>query len=59
VREAVHSLDLSPLGVPSVSVSVGVADALGPEEPITEVVTRADHALLRAKRAGRDRVVAA
>ena len=59
VREAVHSLDLSPLGVPSVSVSVGVADALGPEEPITEVVGRADHALLRAKRAGRDRVVAA
>jgi diguanylate cyclase (GGDEF)-like protein len=59
VREAVHSLDLSPLGVPSVSVSVGVADAIGPEEPITEVVSRADHALLRAKRAGRDRVVAA
>jgi diguanylate cyclase (GGDEF)-like protein len=59
VREAVHSLDLSTLGVPSVSVSVGVADALGPEEPITEVVGRADHALLRAKRAGRDRVVVA
>ena len=59
VRVAVHSLDLSPLGVPSVSVSVGVADALDPEEPITEVVNRADHALLRAKRAGRDRVVAA
>ena len=59
VREAVHSLDLSPLGVPAVSVSVGVADAIGPEEPITEVVSRADQALLRAKRAGRDRVVAA
>jgi len=59
VRVAVHSLDLSPLGVPAVSVSVGVADAIGPEEPITEVVSRADHALLRAKRAGRDRVVAA
>jgi diguanylate cyclase (GGDEF)-like protein len=59
VRVAVHSLDLSTLGVPAVSVSVGVADAIGPDEPITEVVSRADHALLRAKRAGRDRVVAA
>jgi diguanylate cyclase (GGDEF)-like protein len=59
VRVAVHSLDLSTLGVPAVSVSVGVADAIGPDEPITEVVNRADHALLRAKRAGRDRVVAA
>ncbi len=59
VRVAVHSLDLSTLGVPAVSVSVGVADATSPEEPITEVVSRADQALLRAKRAGRDRVVAA
>jgi diguanylate cyclase (GGDEF)-like protein len=59
VREAVHSLDLSALGVPGVSVSVGVADALGSDEPIADIVSRADHALLRAKRAGRDRVVAA
>jgi diguanylate cyclase (GGDEF)-like protein len=59
VREAVRALDLSAHGVPGVSVSVGVADALSSEEPISEVVTRADNALLRAKRAGRDRVVAA
>jgi len=59
VREAVRALDLREQGVPGVSVSVGVADALGPEEPITDIVTRADQALLRAKRAGRDRVVAA
>ena len=59
VREAVRALDLQDHGVPGVSVSVGVADALGPEEPIAEIVTRADQALLRAKRAGRDRVVAA
>jgi diguanylate cyclase (GGDEF)-like protein len=59
VRESVHALDLSTLRVPSVSVSVGVANALGPEEPMPELVRRADQALLRAKRAGRDRVVAA
>ena len=59
VREAVRALDLSDHGVPGVSVSVGVADALAPEEPIADIVTRADNALLRAKRAGRDRVVAA
>lgn len=59
VREAVRSLDLRKHGVPGASVSVGVANALGPEEPISEIVSRADQALLRAKRAGRDRVVAA
>jgi diguanylate cyclase (GGDEF)-like protein len=59
VREAVRALDLSEHGVPGVSVSVGVADALGADEPIADIVTRADNALLRAKRAGRDRVVAA
>ncbi|HYN70208.1 MAG TPA: sensor domain-containing diguanylate cyclase [Candidatus Eisenbacteria bacterium] len=59
VREAVRRLDLSPLGVKSISVSVGVASGLGHEEPIADVVARADKALLRAKRAGRDRVVAA
>jgi diguanylate cyclase (GGDEF)-like protein len=59
VREAVRSMDLSAFGVGTVSVSVGVANALGPEEPLPDVVARADQALLRAKRAGRDRVVAA
>jgi diguanylate cyclase (GGDEF)-like protein len=59
VRESVRTLDLSALRVPSVSVSVGVANALGPDEPMPALVGRADQALLRAKRTGRDRVVAA
>lgn len=59
VREAVRGLDLSEFRVPGVSVSVGVANALGPDEEMRKVVARADQALLRAKRAGRDRVVAA
>jgi diguanylate cyclase (GGDEF)-like protein len=58
VRRAVRDLDLGDLGVPGVSVSVGVANATGPEEPIHALVDRADRALLRAKRAGRDRVIA-
>jgi diguanylate cyclase (GGDEF)-like protein len=58
VRQAVRELDLGDLGVPGVSVSVGVANATGPDEPIHALVDRADRALLRAKRAGRDRVVA-
>ena len=59
VREAVGRLDLSPLGVRGISVSVGVASGLDHEEPIAQIVGRADKALLQAKRAGRDRVVAA
>lgn len=58
VRQAVRELDLTGHGVPGVSVSVGVAHALGPNEPIPAIVDRADQALLRAKRAGRDRVIA-
>lgn len=58
VRKAVRDLDLADVGVPGVSVSVGVANAIGPDEAITSLVDRADHALLRAKRAGRDRVIA-
>jgi diguanylate cyclase (GGDEF)-like protein len=58
VRQAVRELDLGPMGVPGVSVSVGVANASTPEEPIAALVERADRALLRAKRGGRDRVIA-
>jgi diguanylate cyclase (GGDEF)-like protein len=58
VRQAVRSLDLGRLGIPGVSVSVGVANAVDPEEAIAALVDRADQALLRAKRAGRDRVIA-
>lgn len=59
VRESVAALDLSNLGIPTVSVSVGVAVADRPDQPISELVETADQALYRAKRAGRDRVVAA
>jgi diguanylate cyclase (GGDEF)-like protein len=58
VRQAVRGLDLSHLGVRGVSVSVGVADARNPDESVETLVDRADRALLRAKRAGRDRVIA-
>jgi diguanylate cyclase (GGDEF)-like protein len=59
VRASVRALDLSSLGVPGVSVSVGVANALGADEPIPAIVDRADRALYQAKRGGRDRVIAA
>ncbi len=59
IRAAVAALDLSWLGVPHVSVSVGVAVADEPDAPIEHLIESADRALYRAKRAGRDRVVAA
>ncbi len=59
VRETVAALDLSAHGVPAVTVSVGVAVATAPDQPIDAIVRDADAALYRAKRAGRDRVVAA
>jgi diguanylate cyclase (GGDEF)-like protein len=59
VRHAVGALDLRNLGVPGVSVSVGVAVAQTPDRPLDQVIEEADQALYRAKRAGRDRVVAA
>ncbi len=59
VRESVAALDLSDLGIPAVSVSVGVAVADRLDQPIDELVDDADQALYRAKRGGRDRVVAA
>jgi diguanylate cyclase (GGDEF)-like protein len=59
VRAAVGAIDLSLLGMPSVSVSVGVAVARRADQPIEEVVADADRALYEAKRGGRDRVIAA
>ncbi len=58
VRAAVAGLDLAHLRIAKVTVSVGVAVAEHPDEPIGELIERADRALYRAKRAGRDRVVA-
>jgi diguanylate cyclase len=59
VRTAVAQLDLTRFGVPAVSVSVGVAVSEHADQPIEDLVGLADQALYRAKRAGRDRVVAA
>lgn len=59
VRSAVAALDLRTLGVPGVTVSVGVAVASAPDEALDAVIDAADRALYRAKRGGRDRVVAA
>jgi diguanylate cyclase (GGDEF)-like protein len=59
IRMAVASLDLSRYGVQSASVSVGVAVATIPHQPIAEIIEQADRALYDAKRRGRDRVVAA
>jgi diguanylate cyclase (GGDEF)-like protein len=58
VRAAVAAIDLRRLRIRSVSVSVGAAVQVSPDEPIGEVVAAADKALYRAKRQGRDRVVA-
>ena len=59
VRQAVRRLDLSDLGVPGVTVSVGVAIEASPEQPIGALIEQADQAMYRAKRGGRNRVVAA
>jgi diguanylate cyclase (GGDEF)-like protein len=59
IRRAVSALDLRPHGVPGVTVSVGVAVASEPEQPIEAIIAEADQALYRAKRGGRDQVVAA
>jgi diguanylate cyclase (GGDEF)-like protein len=59
VREAVGRLDLSSWGIPGISVSVGAAVAVDPDEPIVDVIEAADQALFRAKKRGRDQVVAA
>jgi diguanylate cyclase (GGDEF)-like protein len=59
VRLAVGRLDLGEWRVPGVSVSVGVAVGHRPDESIGDVLAAADRALYRAKRAGRNQVVAA
>jgi diguanylate cyclase (GGDEF)-like protein len=59
VRHAVAALDLRAVGPAAQTVSVGVAVQVDPDEPIEDLLAAADRALYRAKRAGRDRVVAA
>ena len=58
VRTAVRELDLGRLGVRTVTVSVGVSVANEADQPIAKLIEQADRALYRAKRAGRDRVIA-
>ena len=58
-RRRSAALDLRRLGVDAVSVSVGVAVATRADQPIGDLIAEADRALYRAKRGGRDRVVAA
>ncbi len=59
VRSSVGALDLRRIGVDGVSVSVGVAVARQADEPIEDLIVEADRALYRAKRGGRNKVVAA
>src|SRR6476646_7266762 len=59
VRASVGALDLRRFGVGRVSVSVGVAVVRQVDQPIVELIAEADRALYRAKRTGRDRVIAA
>jgi diguanylate cyclase (GGDEF)-like protein len=59
VRLAVCQLDLHEWRVPGVSVSVGVAVGARRDEPISDLLEQADRALYRAKRGGRNQVVAA
>jgi diguanylate cyclase (GGDEF)-like protein len=60
IRQTVRDTDLIDSGVTDrVTVSVGVACGLSADEPISEIVERADRALYAAKRTGRDRVVEA
>ena len=61
VAERIRSqlaLAIGAATVPTFTVSVGLASA-NPDEALSEVIARADGALLKAKQIGRDRVVVA
>ena len=59
IRGAVERIDLRDIGVGSVTVSVGASVSRAEGEAVATLVERADHALYRAKRYGRNRVEAA
>jgi diguanylate cyclase (GGDEF)-like protein len=60
MRQTVRDMDLIDSGVTDrVTVSIGVAAGRSADEPIADIVERADRALYAAKRTGRDRVVEA
>jgi diguanylate cyclase (GGDEF)-like protein len=58
MAERVHAMVVPGLDGKRISFSAGLATRRA-GEPFTEVISRADHALYRAKEAGRDRVVLA
>jgi diguanylate cyclase (GGDEF)-like protein len=59
IRGAVERIDLRDIGVSTVTVSVGASVSRADGEAVASLVARADHALYRAKRYGRNRVEAA
>jgi len=59
IRGAVERIDLHDIGVGAVTVSVGASVTRADGEAVATLVERADHALYRAKRYGRNRVEAA
>jgi diguanylate cyclase (GGDEF)-like protein len=59
IRGAVERIDLRDIGVGAVTVSVGASVTRADGEGVAALVARADHALYRAKRYGRNRVEAA
>jgi diguanylate cyclase (GGDEF)-like protein len=59
IREAIARIDLHDIGVGVVTVSVGASVSRADGEDVADLVQRADRALYRAKRQGRNRVEAA
>ena len=58
IRDAVERIDLRDIGVGSVTVSVGASVSGTGGEGVATLIERADHAMYRAKRYGRNRVEA-
>jgi diguanylate cyclase (GGDEF)-like protein len=59
IRDAVQRIDLRDIGVGTVTVSVGASVSRSDGDAVATLVERADRALYRAKRSGRNRVEAA
>jgi diguanylate cyclase (GGDEF)-like protein len=58
IRTSVERIDLHDVGVDRITVSVGASVSGEPGQPVEDLVHRADRALYRAKRFGRNRVEA-
>jgi two-component system cell cycle response regulator len=56
IRGAIERIDLRDIGVGSVTVSVGASVSRADGEAVATLMDRADHAMYRAKRYGRNRV---